>query len=59
MGEVAYGPNLTQATVFPALWGAHPAEAGKRLKDDLVRSGYIVLAVPARAQALNPLDWDR
>ena len=52
-------PHYSQATVYSAVWAADPAEAEKRLKDDLVRSGYVVLAVPARIQALNPLEWGR
>lgn len=52
-------PRYSQATVYSAIWAPGPAEAEQRAKDDLVRSGYIVLALPARVQALNPFEWDR
>lgn len=52
-------PRYSRATVFSAVWAAGPAEAEKLAKDDLVRSSYVTLAVPARVQALNPLAWDR
>lgn len=51
-------PHYAQATAVSAVWAANAAEAEQKARSDLLDSGHVPLALPARVGELNPLQWD-